>query len=163
MTEVTCGIFLVDPYDQLLIVHSTNARWNTWGIPKGIPEECESYKEAAIRELYEETYLDIESVQINYLGSSKYLKCNKILEAFWILLDKPIIMEDLKCLSMVEKDGKEPFPELDKYMTVSLDDAHKWLHQTQIDLLPLLKEKIMQEKGCKTVSIKPKKIVIKKT
>lgn len=166
MTEaVTCGVFLVDPEDNVLIVHATNASWNQWGIPKGLPDQGESCKQAAIRELQEETGLDVgdllESLdQVKYLGSSKYQKRKKRLEAYWIFLDHQIEMEQLECTSMVEHKGKKTFPEVDKFMTVPLKEADKWLHQTQIDLLPILKREVLETHQKKKLVKKPKKFKI---
>jgi ADP-ribose pyrophosphatase YjhB (NUDIX family) len=55
-------------YDnKILLVHPTNASWQkpTLGIPKGRVEEGEDLKDAALRELEEETGISLDSSQVS--------------------------------------------------------------------------------------------------
>lgn len=53
--------------NKILLVHPTNASWqkNTLGIPKGKVEDGEDLKDAALRELKEETGISLDSSQIS--------------------------------------------------------------------------------------------------
>ena len=55
-------------YDnKILLVHPTNASWqkNTLGIPKGKVEDGEDLKDAALRELEEETGISLDDSQVS--------------------------------------------------------------------------------------------------
>lgn len=63
--EKSAGIIIILNNNKLLLSHPTNARWsNTYSFPKGHIEENESQIEAAIRELKEETSIEITEDRI---------------------------------------------------------------------------------------------------
>lgn len=57
------GILIVDKYDRLLLVQS---RGHLFGIAKGTLENYESFENGAIRELKEETGIDIDASQLKH-------------------------------------------------------------------------------------------------
>ena len=57
------GILIVDKYDRLLLVQS---RGHLFGIAKGTLENHESFENGAIRELKEETGIDIDASQLKH-------------------------------------------------------------------------------------------------
>lgn len=64
-TSTAAGVAIV--YDnKILLVHPTGASWKrgTCGIPKGGMEEGEDSREAALRELYEETGIRLSAGQL---------------------------------------------------------------------------------------------------
>lgn len=63
--EKSAGIIIILNNNKLLLSHPTNARWsNTYSFPKGHIEENESKIDAAIRELKEETSIEITEDRI---------------------------------------------------------------------------------------------------
>lgn len=63
--EKSAGIIIILNNNKLLLSHPANARWsNTYSFPKGHIEENESQIEAAIRELKEETSIEITEDRI---------------------------------------------------------------------------------------------------
>jgi len=142
MTVITCGIYIITKdTKQILACHATNSSWNLLSIPKGLCEKNETHLHGAIRELKEETSIDLISLgisenDIKYLGSSKYKKQNKKLEAYIVVIPTIIPIEQLKCTSMVTGyRGKPPFPEVDSFYWISLADAKIKLHESQQSFL----------------------------
>lgn len=56
---IASGLFIVKKDKKLLICHPTNHPKNFYSIPKGKVEDDEIFLEAAFRETYEETNLDL--------------------------------------------------------------------------------------------------------
>ena len=139
--KYTVGIFLITNSKKILIVHPTYHNKNSWSIPKGLKDNGEDTFAAGIRELYEETNIKYEQIMhdviiIKKMDDVKYSKNNKYLVPYFIILGSDNINHlNLKCLSMVEIDNRNPFPEVDKYMWVTFENALNVLHETQIKAL----------------------------
>jgi 8-oxo-dGTP pyrophosphatase MutT (NUDIX family) len=133
------GIFLVNKKKEVLICHPTNHPMTLWSIPKGKIEFNENPVDAAIRETYEETNINLSSVnslipleELTYRHKKKSLKPYLVLET-----RNPSInfdSFDLKCNSNVPEE-QGGFPEMDDYQWVSLDEARKLLHYLQADCI----------------------------
>lgn len=137
----TCGVFVYNlDSDQLLIVHPTNSSFIKWSIPKGELEKGEFPHKRALIELYEETNLDFKHLFVGSLGTVVYEKNkNKQLMGFSLLIRTYFLKgRVLGCNSMVDND----FPEIDGFAWVSLEMAEKFLHESQVKLLPKLRENI---------------------
>ena len=130
--ETTCGFFIIDENNKILIVHPTNAKDTIWSIPKGRLDNGETELEAAYREVNEETNIDLLNYEgkIIPLGRAKYKKRRKILCAF-VFEYNGIFKEKLKCKTFV----KRKFPEVDKYKWVTFKKAFELIHETQQILL----------------------------
>lgn len=130
--QTTCGFFIINDEDKVLIVHPTNAKNTVWSIPKGRMDKGESELETAYRELKEETSINLlkyvgRTIPLglcNYKGRKKRL-CGFAFEYDGKIKDK------LKCETYV--NGK--FPEVDKFKWVSFKKAFELLHYTQQELL----------------------------
>jgi len=133
--KITCGIVLENTEGQILICHPTNAPKNSWSIPKGLNEDLEDFWETAKRELLEETSIDLNQFDYTMEEIPRlfiYKNKRKCLKVFWVKLnDNKIDQVKLKCKSFVDDD----FPEVDKFMWTSPDEALKFLHQTQIEAI----------------------------
>ncbi|KGX84938.1 NUDIX hydrolase [Pontibacillus marinus] len=70
---VGCGIIVEDEDGRILLQHRSDA--DIWGIPGGIMEIGESFTDAAVREVYEETGLTILQPELFglYSGESCYV------------------------------------------------------------------------------------------
>lgn len=139
------GLFLVNKEDKILVGHPTNHDPNFWSIPKGKIDGDETPLEAAIRETYEESNVKLFKDLHKFVEIGKYVYRHKkkdimlyaIFEPEHASWDKIII----KCNSNVPEE-RGGFPEMDDFKWVTLDEARKILHKTQVDALDILDEKI---------------------
>lgn len=147
---IASGLFIVRKDKKVLICHPTNHPADFYSIPKGKVEDDEIFLEAAIRETYEETNLDLSETTnftIYPLNAVNYKHKKKILYPFLFLENKKSSFDwdgvELKCNSNVPED-RGGFPEMDGYKWVTLDEASKVLHDTQVACLGRIKEIIEQ-------------------
>ena len=109
--DKSCGFFMICE-DQILLGRVTNSN-NNWSIPKGGQDEGENDLETALRELYEESNVDLEYIKkckVYDFNEIKYPKRNKILKSFLAIC--PNKFENLKCNSFFDYKGKS-LPEFD--------------------------------------------------
>ena len=142
----TCGIFIYClDRDRLLICHSTSSG-KMYSIPKGMRDETDSSQlDAAIRELKEETNIEFEELntkgEILELPPVVYKSKKKILYSFLVVVEN-FLADDLRCTSFFkDKKGVER-PEIDYFKWITLKDAATMLPLSQIELIPLIQEKI---------------------
>ncbi len=136
--KTTCGIFIISNC-HLLLVHATNAKANSWSIPKGIKSEFDvNDLDAALRETEEETGIDLikhikNIFEIVDLGSQIYKTGRKILHGYLVNIKNDITDIELKCESVfITKQNKE-IPEIDKFKWIDLgnwDEFYK-IHESQ--------------------------------
>lgn len=148
---IASGIFVVRKDGQLLVAHPTNHAKDFWSIPKGKVEDDETFLEGAIRETYEETNLDLANTtdfEIIPLSGVNYSHRKKILYPFIYLEKKESKFKwdkiTFKCNSMVD-DKRGQFPEMDDFKWVSLEEASKLLHETQVKCLTKIEEYINEK------------------
>lgn len=128
MKIISCGVIVYDD-TRFLAGHVTGQNLDNWSLPKGRMEKFETYYNAAIRELYEETSIDLRSVdpsEVVSLGLYSYIP-KKDLYLFSYQCDLEALPR-LKCNSMVDKPGKEDWPELDWFKFIPFDQADKYMH-----------------------------------
>lgn len=135
--KISCGIYLFNSEDKLLIAHPTNHGPNVWSIPKGRIDDGETSEyEVAVRELWEETNINLKNfssklesvVPFDYV---RYRNTNKYLRGFFVKVNDTFIGHELKCHSWVYRDGKAVFHEMDDFKWVSLDEARPVLNEFQ--------------------------------
>ncbi len=135
---ITCGIFLIDKYNRLLVVHPTNADPNKWSIPKGIKSDDETEWFAAKRELKEETNIDLNglpNVFFNFIGTEPYQFQHKTLKGFLVKIDMDLPAKYLICNSMfTDTDGVKK-PEVDNHQWVFIDIALNVIQPEQKNLI----------------------------
>ena len=106
--EKSCGCVVINKDKVLLIKHNKGH----WDFPKGHVEEGETETETAIREVKEETNIDVKIID------DKRFKINYIIEDKQI--DKDVIYFIAKPTSF---DGKPQLEEVSKVEWVDLDKA----------------------------------------
>lgn len=143
---IAAGIFLVNKEKQVLICHPTNHPSNVWSIPKGKIEDGEEPIDAAIRETYEESNVDLSKAESFIpLEVQTYSHKKKSIKAFLVLESKNPKVDfnsfELKCNSKVpKKEGG--FPEMDDFVWVDIEIARDLLHPTQVASLDKIEELI---------------------
>lgn len=139
---ITCGIYLFNTRSrEILICHATHASWQKWTIPKGIKGRGEEPYAAALRELKEETGIDINKInvlKISPLPPAKYLKQNKILESFLVITDTDMDNYSFCCHSQINNE----FPEIDNWRWVNPESVTKYLHESQQENIKKINELI---------------------
>ncbi len=133
--EITCGFFIINKNDKMLIVHPTKSPDSIWSIPKGRIDNNETELEAAYREVKEETNIDLLKYvgKVIPLGTEKYKHGRKTLSGV-IFEYNGKFKEKLFCESMVHS-VKGDFPEVDRYKWVTFKTAFELIHHTQQELL----------------------------
>jgi len=138
--KFTNGIFIFNKKMELLIGHVTGR--DAWDIPKGQAEEGEDPYDAVIRETKEEVNIDCSKLKYYELPDQIYPNGKKTLISF-VIFEKENNVDFTKsvitCNSMVEQENKI-FPELDDFRWVTIEEAEKLLHSTQVRCLKHIKK-----------------------
>lgn len=136
------GLLILNKENKILIGHPTNHSPDVWSLPKGIVEKGESLYDAAVRETYEETNVDFRGVDLKYkeLSTQFYHKKRKSLTTFLIREDENDFDSStfkLKCNSNVPDDSNwnAGLPEMDEFKWVTVTEAKRLLHYTQVATL----------------------------
>jgi len=133
---VTCGSFVIDCQNRLLIVHPTGNQSIHWSIPKGLVDERESLYDAAVRELREETSVNIHSYkhQMHPMGSIGYTHKSKSLSGFVFLLDDTIYQDIICTSTFTDRKTNIRLPECDLSLWMNVDKAMDYIQPEQKDL-----------------------------
>jgi 8-oxo-dGTP pyrophosphatase MutT (NUDIX family) len=124
LRKTSAGAILTDG-KVFLVCHATGQL--IWDLPKGGVDPGEDLLAACIREVKEETNFDVpEDAIIEDLGCYPYLPA-KDLYLFRITLKQLPSIDDLKCTSIVNLEGKPPFPEADAYIYITPKIAEQYM------------------------------------
>ena len=116
--RVTCGVVVTDG-ERLLIGQA--ARSPLWDIPKGMAEPDEPERDAAIRELWEETGLEAPEDALEPLGRHDYLPA-KDLSLFLWRVDAMPDTAGLRCTTYLYANGRR-VPEMLRFEAPDWDLA----------------------------------------
>lgn len=125
MTERTlsCGVILLDRSGRILLAHATET--SHWDIPKGQGDPGEAPIDAALRELREETGIELMPERLKDLGRFAYRR-DKDLHLFAARMEEGEV--DLKgciCTSM--------FPSRRNGASIPEMDAFRWVMPGELD------------------------------
>ncbi len=134
MKKVTCGIFLIDNKNRVLLGHPTGAPDSVWSIPKGCMDKGETTWDTAVREFEEETDITLSDYTYihKHIGSTTYYGSKgtaKILEAFVVYM--PYNTIDLSRIVCKSTWGENDLPEVDKYHWVDVNIMRMFIVQPQ--------------------------------
>jgi predicted NUDIX family NTP pyrophosphohydrolase len=143
--KVSSCIMIFDPVKRTVIAeHPTGRKWKdkvgnaakgVFSLPKGEIDEGEDKVAAAIREVKEETGLDLERSKLKYLGFYKYIEY-KDLEMFYYEM-KDVDLKTLKCESYFEAPNGKMLPEVNGFCNLCID--------TEIDMFFFSMQKVMKK------------------
>lgn len=141
---IASGIFILNKEKEILICHPTNHPWDVWSIPKGKVEEGEDHIEAAVRETFEETNVDLKNATLfHQLGKQVYNHKKKEIHPFLFLEEENPNIDlssiELKCNSNVP-ENRGGFPEMDSWVWCSIEEVRNLLHYTQVACLDKIEE-----------------------
>ncbi|AIO42525.1 NUDIX domain protein [Burkholderia cenocepacia] len=111
---VSCGVVMLDGAGRVFLAHATDT--THWDIPKGQGEPGETPAEAALRELREETGIELDAARLIDLGRFAY-RHDKDLHLFAVqVADDEIDPARCTCTSLFpsRRDGSL-IPEMDAY------------------------------------------------
>ena len=121
LKKVSAGVILTD--GEVFLTGIPAGKKNKRDIPKGGIDEGEKPIEAAIREVKEETNLDIRASQLEDLGVFKYTQ-DKDLHLFLMYTKKLPPVKAMKCTSTFEMYGKQ-IPEMVGFEYLTIENVNK--------------------------------------
>lgn len=121
MKTTSCGVLIFNEHHQLLMAHATGQKH--WDIPKGGAEPGESPREAALREVQEETGLVLEPDALEELGVMPYSSAKNLHLFRTRLHTAQYSLADCRCTSYFpHKHTGVMTPETDAFRWVSAAD-----------------------------------------
>jgi 8-oxo-dGTP pyrophosphatase MutT (NUDIX family) len=117
--RISCGVVVTDG-NRLLLGHAS--RSPRWDIPKGLAEPGEPLLAAAVRELLEETGIQVNPDALQALGTYAYLRGKDLALFVW----RPPVLPnpgELRCSSFVELPAGKSMPELDRFALFEFNAA----------------------------------------
>ena len=119
---LSCGVIVRRAPGELLLCHATGR--NYWDIPNGVRDDGETSGAAALRELREETGIELTAERVRDAGLHKYLP-RKDLHLF--VLDPPEASLDIdacRCSThYTPRYGTREIPEVDAYRWAARADV----------------------------------------
>ena len=103
---ITCAVIIQDRKGKILGCHPTGQKpGESYSLPKGCADKGEEDIVAALRELKEETGLELQDQDLVDLGTHPYRK-GKDIHVYLYKTERLPFIRDLKCVSCFERNGK---------------------------------------------------------
>ncbi len=96
--KVSAAVLMSDG-NRFLVVHPTGAGPTWWELPKGMIDDGENAKQAAVREFYEETGVKINMSNLRKVGKFS-LRRDKDIILFTYSTDELPVVVSMRCLSV---------------------------------------------------------------
>lgn len=131
----TIGIIIVNNDGDILLTKPTGN--NTLSFPKGLQDNNETFLETAIREVLEETGLDLKNINGEFSKeyyTQEYNRKNKTVHLFIFKSNENLKNTPIICNSFFERDGVF-IPENDDSFWLSIKDSKiQKLHEAQLKI-----------------------------
>lgn len=134
LKQISVGLLLTDGA-VFLTCHSTGNKF--YDIPKGLPEPNETARMACIREVSEETGLDISAEELTDLGIFEYTR-QKDLHLFLLNTNDLPATDKMVCSSFFSNryTGKQQ-PEVDGFRYIAWPEAEQYLTKNMARVIQL--------------------------
>ena len=126
--EKSCGCIIINDKNEVLLIHHNVGHWD---FPKGHVEEGETEIETAIREVKEETNIDVE-INKNYRYSTQYSPKEDVIKEVIYFLAKNI--NDNREAQLEEVSEVKWFNFNDAIKQITFDNSREILIQLKKDL-----------------------------
>lgn len=133
MKKTTCAVVIINSSGDILGCHSCNRP--TYDFPKGCVEPDESDIDAAVRELKEETGIDVDKEILIDCGTYNHNR-EKYIHIFLKQVSDFPDLNSLYCTTYFEMYGKQ-FPEVDGYKIIKKEerDLFNQVLQNKFDII----------------------------
>ena len=131
---VSCGVVLANRRGDLFMCHTTGtARWD---LPKGMADDGEAPRDAAVREAWEEAGLRLPANDLVDLGVFDYLPAKRLHLFALRVADDAIAIEHCRCRSFFpHRHTGAPTPEADAWAWQPRADMATWCGKNMIRVL----------------------------
>ena len=130
---LSAGVVITDG-DRVLLCHVTGAKH--WDLPKGKVDPGETEIQAAVRELQEETSIEVDETKLEYLGIYEYKKTKDL--SLWLYrVNEMPDTGKLICTSTFDSGKGVMRTEMDGFSNVSWSKISKYVVP---DMLAVLKK-----------------------
>jgi predicted NUDIX family NTP pyrophosphohydrolase len=148
--QISACVIIINPVTQeILAEHPTGRPWfkkgtkepehGVFSLPKGIIEDNEDPVEAAIREIKEETDIDLDVKRLHYLKKYNYIKYKDLEMFVYPIKENEIDIKKCKCTSFFDGPGGKKLPEVNGYTWLHIETDLDYFFYSQRILLQQIK------------------------
>jgi ADP-ribose pyrophosphatase YjhB (NUDIX family) len=136
----SAGVIIILNNEKILLCHPSNAKWfGSYSFPKGGVDEGETIKQAALRELFEETSIKLDESKISkeslVLDYMNYKKKGVVYKRIYLFTLHISDISEIGLNSEVIPSDKLPFGEIDWAGFISKEESKIRLFHRSVPIL----------------------------